>query len=139
MFNFIIILYLTIYFFVFAGNWARDVQDTTYSAKIPFDALLVMAGYQPNDTYWLPRQRVEPPPELRSQLWPWVDWEMEFLQGCGVEKPTAMQFMEFLFRMRDFIFQDVAAMQVICEDHLPTNPGDSWALTRMAHSIFNME
>ena len=65
---FIFILYLTLYFFVFSGNWARDLQDTMFSAKILFDALLVMAGYQPNDTYWLPCQRVEPPPELRSQL-----------------------------------------------------------------------
>ena len=114
------------------------MQDTTYSAKIPFDALLVMAGFQPNDTYWLPRQRIEPPPELRSQLWPWVDLEIEFLEGCDEEKPTALQFMDFLFCMRDFIFQDVAAMQVICEDRLLTNREDSRAIARLDHSIFKM-
>jgi len=137
-FFYFFIYYLTFFTFDLIGNWARDVQDTTYSAKIPFDALLVMAGYQPNDTYWLPRQRIEPPSELRNQLWPWVDYETDFLKGCEVEKPTALQFMDFLFRMRDFIFQDVAAMQVICEDRLSTNPDDSWALTRMDHTIFKM-
>ena len=36
------------------GNWDRNVRMQRYSSQIPLQGLLVMAGFQKDDQYWLP-------------------------------------------------------------------------------------
>ena len=63
-----------------------------------------------------------------------------FLQVVDpLQHPSANSFLNFLFKMRIFLFQDVAAMMVISEACLASNPHDLWAKERLEHYLFQHE
>jgi hypothetical protein len=97
------------------GNWNPDTQDDRYSAKLPLQALRIMAGHdRKKGMYYLPRSGVKPPEELSRSVFPFVDAELERNVG---RHPTAMAFLTMLMRMRSVILQDVAMMKLLGRDH----------------------
>lgn len=98
------------------GNWNPDTQEDRYSAKLPLQAMRIMAGHdRRKGFYYLPRAGVEPPAELRRQIFPFVDVELS--RSLAVP-PTAKAFLQLLDRLRTVILQDAAAMILADMDHM---------------------
>jgi hypothetical protein len=98
------------------GNWEMGVQESTYSAKIPTMALRVMAGFEADDSYWVPRCNVEPPEDLLKEVFPWLDGELERVQHSsevgGGDRPTAVCTLMLWKNLRRIVIQDAAEMLI---------------------------
>ena len=94
------------------GNWDADTQEARYSAKVPLMALRVMAGFEKEDAYFLPRGRACPSVALCSKIWPWLDDAMADVRDDFDPHPTAWYFLSFMDLLRSIILQDAAAMIV---------------------------
>jgi hypothetical protein len=84
---------------------------------MPGPALRVMAGYGVKEQYHLVRGRVEPPASLHTQIFPWVDFEIQKLEAKREQdekgaRPTALAFLKFLKAGRRIILQDAAALMI---------------------------
>lgn len=92
-----------------------------------------MAGFSVQDGYWLPRSRVEPPPELVSQMWPWVDDVLTALnERFPGERPTTQTAFSFFRSLRRIVLQDAAAMMVL------GGQGDESHSARLSHGLFEL-
>ena len=77
-------------------------------------ALRVMAGFEKEDGYFLPRGRACPSDELCGMVWPWVDSTLaQFDEQAKMQHPTALLFLQFMHLLRSIVIQDAAAMQVL--------------------------
>ena len=90
-----------------------------YSSQIPLQGLLVMAGFQKDDQYWLPISRVQPSDELLSMIWPWLDYTLHFVQADEDDHPTAVETLKYWTFLRVILLQDVAAMLCLSPEDDP--------------------
>ena len=85
---------------------------------MPFQALRVMAGFEKEDGYWLPRCRCLPPDELRRKMWPFVDEVLHYLEEFKEETSeftTTHATFSFFDFLRTVVLQDAATMFVLAE------------------------
>ena len=94
-------------------------------------ALRVMAGFQKDDGYWLPRSRVIPSRGLQEMIWPWLEDEYQNVFCHPDDHPTADQFLRLLGQLRVVLLQDVAAMMVIWEG----DSDDTSAARNLTHTV----
>ena len=106
---------------LFAGNWDRNVRMAHYSSQIPIQGMLVMAGFEKDDQYWLPRCRVVPCDELLCKVWPWLDYTMHFVENDAEPHPTAMETLKYWSHLRVILLQDVAAMLCLLPEDDPVH------------------
>jgi hypothetical protein len=101
-------------FFIYTGNWDTKTQEARYSAKIPTVALRVIAGYEQTERYSLPRCRLVPPESLQSQIFPFIEEEMENVRAYEdrkkTSKPTAVTVLKLWKKLRIVILQDAAEL-----------------------------
>ena len=117
-------------FLYFLGNWDSNNMDMRYSAKLQPDLLKVLAGYEIDEGYSLPRGRILPDNTLLCRIFPWVDKQLAKLQSHNFSKrvdgdihynadhdgSTARNFLEVLVTMRVVVLQDAAAFLLLHPD-----------------------
>lgn len=80
-------------------------------------ALRVMAGFEKEDAYYLPRSRADPPDNLKELVWPWIEIALQYIEmDAEFIHPTAKQFLEFLQELRIVLLQDAAAFFISSTD-----------------------
>jgi len=100
------------------GNWNPQTQKARYSCKVPPDIVRRKAGHKKGaGCHYNPHTTCDPPQELLKLVFPWVDSRFEQFTAhspeyYGNERETATAFFHFIFQMRKFVLQDVAAMLV---------------------------
>ena len=82
-------------------------------------ALRVMAGFEKNDGYYLPRSRVMPPDELLAMVWPFLEYVILWLERDENSHPTAIMTLQYWQELRVVLLQDVAAMFAQMDDDDP--------------------
>ena len=94
------------------GNWAADVFQASYSKKIPFGALWVLAGFKKEKgVYKNPRTTFKGGVEhgqLSRMIFPWIERILGDEQIHSYE--TAKAFLVFLRNLRWVILQDAAVL-----------------------------
>ncbi|KAG7372624.1 centromere DNA-binding like protein [Nitzschia inconspicua] len=101
------------------GNWDPKIQEKAYSSKLPMKIVRSRAGFRSNGgVHYNARTIVQPPSELLSQLFPWVDRATQelntFLQSSPAEaRPTAAVFLDFMMKLKVVVLQDAAATMVL--------------------------
>lgn len=56
------------------GFWGLDSMNGSYlSQTLPVDCLRVLAGFGKDEPYFLKRNTIQPPDELKEQIFPWID------------------------------------------------------------------
>lgn len=96
------------------GHWEEGVVDRHYGSQMHMGAMRAMAGFVEGEPYYLPRQHVKPCDELRSMVFPFIEYQRNQLQASGdrLKHPTAQAWLDSLDLLRDVILQDAAAMMV---------------------------
>ena len=98
------------------GNWNPDTQEDRYSAKLPLQALRIMARHdRKKGLYYLPLSGVQPPEELAKLIFPFIEGQLEHYRG---KNPTAVAYLKMLLRLRSVILQDAAQMKILGLDHM---------------------
>ena len=98
------------------GNWNVDTRRDIYSAKLPMKAMRVMAGHaESKGSVFLPRAQVEPPPELQSQIFPFVDSAIRHVNAN--HHRTATAFLNMLLQLQVVVLQDAAAVLLSGRKH----------------------
>jgi hypothetical protein len=93
------------------GNWDPDTQESFYSAKMPFTAMRVMAGFKVREgSHYNPRTLVIPPVELQRMIYPEVEALEEQIRVGHEDKTTARGFLDCMQQFRIILLQDVAVM-----------------------------
>ncbi len=114
------------------GHWAVKSRNGAYANNvIPWDCVRVLAGFGPkSNRYYIPRDLVDPPPELLSQIFPNLDNSRDImLQGKATKTEIAgTNFMDLLQYMRRIILQE--AVILLNFETFKTHP-------IFTHSIFN--
>ncbi|KAG7338733.1 centromere DNA-binding like protein [Nitzschia inconspicua] len=101
------------------GNWDPKIQEKAYSSKLPMKIIRSRAGFRSNGgVHYNARTIVQPPNELLSQVFPWVDRATQelnaFLQSSPAEaRPTAAVFLDFMMKLKVVVLQDAAATMVL--------------------------
>lgn len=76
----------------------------------------VIAGFEKEDGYFLPRSRCVPSDALQEMVWPWVETVWYYVLIDDEEHITAKSFLKFLQKLRIILLQDAAALFILCED-----------------------
>ncbi|KAG7345280.1 centromere DNA-binding like protein [Nitzschia inconspicua] len=101
------------------GNWDPKIQEKAYSSKLPMKIIRSRAGFRSNGgVHYNARTIVQPPSELLSQVFPWVDRATQelnaFLQSSPAEAcPFAAVFLDFMMKLKVVVLQDAAATMVL--------------------------
>lgn len=102
-----------------AGGWQDGAGSfrKCYERTFPIDALLGAAMFNARkpESYALPRNELEPPPELLATLFPWVEEELCALEKRSQENSNAQDyalrhFLTVLVWFRTVILQDAALL-----------------------------
>ncbi|CAB9528452.1 Transcriptional activator of glycolytic enzymes [Seminavis robusta] len=101
------------------GQWAAGVFDTSYSTKLPMEAIRALAGFfgGKDSAYFLSRSTVQPKKELLVQtpIGRWVSAAYEAV--CAADKknehPPVRLFLKFLMDLNEVFLQDAAAMLIL--------------------------
>lgn len=105
-------------------------QEARYSSKLATPAMLGIAGYESDETYFNPRVSITPCEELQKLIFPWIESQLTMCvqHGEAEDKPrtTAIATLKFWMYLRKVILQDAACMFVEC-------PG------RVDHPVFNIK
>lgn len=107
-----------------AGHWERGSMSTAYLSRLPREFMRVIAGFsRAPGNYYLRRAAVQPPPALKSKIWPWVDsWLARYdasiasgrsfadggLDDCDL---SGKQLLDLLDWLREILLQDAAVLQ----------------------------
>jgi hypothetical protein len=79
-------------------------------------AMQVMAGHaESKGSVFLPQAQVEPPPELQSQIFPFVNSAIRYVNAN--HHPTATAFLNMLLRLWIIVLQDAGAMLLSGRKH----------------------
>ncbi|GBE87699.1 hypothetical protein SCP_1103760 [Sparassis crispa] len=100
------------------GGWKENgAFRQCYERTFPVDALLGAANFNGRkpEMYSLPRDMLEPPQEVLSQLFPWVEWEQAALEERARADTRAQdlslhQFLRVLIWFRRVLLQDAAIL-----------------------------
>ena len=97
------------------GNWNVDTRRDIYSAKLPMKAMQVMAGHaESKGSVFLPQAQVEPPPELQSQMFPFVNSAIRYVNANHL---TATAFLNMLLQLQIVVLQDAAEILMSGRKH----------------------
>ncbi|KAJ3519519.1 hypothetical protein NMY22_g13159 [Coprinellus aureogranulatus] len=101
------------------GLWREEgAFENVYDNELPIGAMLALAYYN-GDTkndYFVARDFLEPPQELESQIFPWVEEELAAYNarhlriGRLAKDESLVKFLEVLRFFRRVLLQDVAAL-----------------------------
>jgi hypothetical protein len=91
------------------GRWANsDKMVGCYLNNLPKQAIRSLAGFYANGsgTYYLPRAALDPPEELKKQIFPDVEKWLDAFRNKTVQKDTAgPNFLNLLVKMRTVVLQ----------------------------------
>ena len=95
------------------GNWGLNVQETRYSTKLPMKIIRSKAHLE-NNINWNPRVGLEPPDNLRHQVFPWLQNSLKVFENHPQfdDKNTARLFLTLLEQLQTVVIQDAAALAV---------------------------
>jgi hypothetical protein len=86
------------------GNWDPKTQESRYLSKMPTPVLQVIAGFEKDEQYSLPRCGVEPPSSLKRMLFPFIETGLENIclavEGIKKERPTAVCTLQLWSKLR---------------------------------------
>ena len=99
------------------GNWDPSIQKQSYSTKLPMRPIRKLAGYtNANGMYYNLRTIIEVPVELQRTT-PIGEWALKareslFTSGRANDKPTAMNFLQFITTLNIIFLQDAATILI---------------------------
>jgi Centromere DNA-binding protein complex CBF3 subunit, domain 2 len=121
--------------YFYLGNWDRGTQEVRYSSKVPLTPIRVMAGFEKDEAYCVPRTRLQPPEKLLLQVFPFIEIHLDRLsdyqriresdgvkasgssaQTCDHNGSTAKCVLSLWKELRVVLLQDAAAMLVLHPD-----------------------
>lgn len=95
------------------GNWDPSTQEKCYSSKLPMKGIRGKASFiAANGMYFNPRTVLEPPDDLKRQVFPFLEKLEESLLASsdGETRYTALHFVRLLKTLRSVALQDAAVM-----------------------------
>jgi hypothetical protein len=96
-------------------------MTTTYLTHLPRKYIRTVAGHELEGSYFVPRDSVQPPEELKSLVFPWVDDDLKELnrKGSSYEKNLASRgFLRLMEYLKVVLLQDA----VMLRTHFPEHP-----------------
>ena len=116
------ILQIPLEFIKQLGMWNLDVFDEHYSTKLALAALKGISGFkQGTKSYFLPRNEFGIKLELFRLHWPELEDLMKALDNLTImnesDKRTAKNFLHCLMELRRILFQDLAYMKIMEQEH----------------------
>lgn len=101
------------------GLWNSDTMTNSYLDSLPRQFMRVMAGFNSDTSYYLPRAVEEPPEELKRLVFPWVDhWYNRHLSGSVDQTSgSADSFLQLIKCFKTTLLQDAAVMVDITPNH----------------------
>ena len=110
------ILQIPLEFIKELGMWNFDVFDEIYSSKLALQALKGISGFKKGPTsYFLNRNEFHEKTSLFILLWPELEGLLE--AALNGKNKTAANFVHCLIELRRIIFQDLAYLKIIEQDH----------------------
>ncbi|KAF8999026.1 hypothetical protein BDZ89DRAFT_1147867 [Hymenopellis radicata] len=101
------------------GRWSAGLGSLqVYNGALPRKAMLAAASFNHRkpELYCLPRERLEPPPELIQNVFPWIEQERAALAarrksvGHLANDPALDGFLDLLLELRRVLLQDGAVL-----------------------------
>lgn len=102
-----------------AGLWSQDTMTNAYLDSLPRQFMRVMAGFETDAAYHLPRAIEEPCEELKQLVFPWADYWYD-RHSKNLVKKTSGSADKFLLMIKCFkttFLQDAAVMMDIIPEH----------------------
>ncbi len=94
------------------GRWQNDSFSGSYQTFIPVEGVVKFAGFQTKSEYHIPRDLIDPPPQLLTKIFPELEslekkyWDIEERHISGKGFILIMKFI------RKVVLQDVALMEL---------------------------
>lgn len=101
------------------GGWNTDTMSNSYLDSLPRDFIRVMAGFDNDASYYLPRAVEEPCDELKQLVFPWVDYWLEQYSNNTVAQTSgsADTFLKLIQCFKTTFLQDAAVMMDVIPHH----------------------
>ncbi|PPR07312.1 hypothetical protein CVT24_007513, partial [Panaeolus cyanescens] len=100
------------------GIWSQPGSFSIYNRALPVNAMIASAGCNGNrqESYFIAREILEPPHELVSALFPWVESEQQAYnarlsaEGSKAQDESLRCLLELLIYLRRVLLQDAAIL-----------------------------
>jgi hypothetical protein len=99
------------------GRWNQGAMENHYIPSIPLEAMIALAGFTRNESYFVRRADVPVPIELSSAMFPGLDDLERSIHPGQTEAVGSKRFVSLLRWLSETIVQDVAILQNRFPDH----------------------